>query len=370
MLSPLDDLLVHQAPYSFATVASNDPNFTEKMWFTLENVETGDIMVDCGIGQYPNRNIQDAFAGVSYRGKQYNVRMSRVLQPDLHLAKVGPFSVQIVEGLRTIRLLLEDNPSGLSFDITWDATLAPHEENHHMDRLNGRIVHDIDRYAQMGRASGTLRVAGEEIRLSKETWWAQRDHSWGNRPFIGNDTPKMPPGPAPRPTFFNWCPAQFEGYGLFWYLMENAPGRYDYLSGARCPALGSADAEDRLAGIEHDFRWASGAPVLTLEGADLTLSFESGEKRQVSIEALPARYFLRAGLYGGYRGWAHGNYRGDYYFEHDTWDLSDPAVLKEAGVFGDHVARFRCGNDVGYGIIEYGVTPGYPKYREFQAPVL
>ncbi|MCC6382901.1 MAG: hypothetical protein IT304_10360 [Dehalococcoidia bacterium] len=366
MLSPLDDLLVHQAPYSFATVTSNDPNWTEKTWFTIENVETGDLLIDCGIGQYPNRNVQDAFAGVSYKGRQYNVRMSRALHPDFHVMKVGPFSVEILEGLRKLRLVLDDNPSGVSFDITWNATLQPHEETHHFDRIHGRITHDIDRYAQMGRASGILRIPGETFRLEERTWYAQRDHSWGNRPFIGNDTPVVAEAPPPAPAFFNWCPAQFDSYGLFWYVTETSPGIYSYFSGGVCKPVVGSDCEDRVVGLRHDFRWAKGAPILTLDSADVDLILAGGSERHLTIEALPARYFLRAGLYGGYRGWWHGHYRGPSYFEHDVWDLRDEATLAEAGVFGDHVARFRCGDDVGYGIIEYGVGKGYPRYPEAQ----
>jgi len=301
---------------------------------------------------------------VTYKGKQYNVRMSRTLHPDFHVTKVGPFSVEVLEGLKKLRLVLEDNPSGISFDIEWDATLQAHEETHHFDRIHGRITHDIDRYAQMGRASGTVKIPGETFKLDKKTWWAQRDHSWGNRPFIGNDTPLIANFPAPPPTFFNWCPAQFQDYGLFWYVQEVAENKYTYFSGGICKPLGSQAEEDRVVAVRHDFRWKKNAPVLTLDTANVTLITADGDTKEVLIEALPARYYLRAGLYGGYRGWWHGHDKGAYHFEHDVWDLNDPAVLLEAGVFGDHVARFRCGDDVGYGIIEYGVGKGYYRYQD------
>ncbi|HLE57191.1 MAG TPA: hypothetical protein VJB15_08920, partial [Rhodothermia bacterium] len=111
MLTHLDDFLNHQIPQSFDHVASPHRNWTEKMWFSTEDTESGEILVVCGIGQYPNRDVQDAFAGASYHGKQYNVRMSRQLRPDIHRMRVGPFSIDVVEGLRTFQLVLDDNPS-------------------------------------------------------------------------------------------------------------------------------------------------------------------------------------------------------------------------------------------------------------------
>ncbi|MGH7964462.1 MAG: hypothetical protein ACRERD_22040, partial [Candidatus Binatia bacterium] len=90
MLTGRDDLLGHQLPTTFDHVVTSDPMWTERLWYTLEDVTTGKAILDCGLGQYPNKNVQDAFAGVALDGKQYNVRMSRRLRPDSGQAKVGP----------------------------------------------------------------------------------------------------------------------------------------------------------------------------------------------------------------------------------------------------------------------------------------
>jgi len=365
MLTKLDDLLVHQIPSTFDHVGPSDVSFTEKMWFTIEDIESGDTIIDCGIGQYPNRNVQDAFAGVTIGDKQYNVRMSRELRPHADEMRVGPFSIEIVEGLKTLRLVLEDNPSGLSFDITWDATMKPHEEAHHYERLNGKVTHDLDRYAQMGRATGTLRVAGRTIDIRPATWWCQRDHSWGIRPGVGGDAPKGPEMIV-QPRFFNWCPAQFQNYGIFWFLIERGPGDPSYLSAEIVKPIDSSEPGQRIVAIDHDFCWKPAGPVQSLEWGEVDFVLASGEKRHVTILPRSSRYFLRSGLYGGLNGWWHGAWKGPHHFEHDVWDLSDEAVLRAAGTFGDQIAEFRCGADVGYGIIEYGVSGGYPKYQDVQ----
>ena len=44
MLTHLDDFLNHQIPQSFDHVASPHRNWTEKMWFSTEDTESGEIL--------------------------------------------------------------------------------------------------------------------------------------------------------------------------------------------------------------------------------------------------------------------------------------------------------------------------------------
>ncbi len=164
-----------------------------------------------------------------------------------------------------------------------------------------------------------------------------------------------------------WGLAQFRDYALHWRFVERGPGRYTYLSGEKTAPFGAiSDLGWRLEKTEQEFRWDSHGPVQTLKGGDIQLYFKNGESRQVSFVTLPPRWHLKGGGYGGYRGWHHGDYKGGYYCEHDIWDLSDPKVLTEASTLSDHLIEWRCGNDVGFGIMEYGIGPGYYKYKEVQ----
>ena len=49
------------------------------------------------------------------------------------------------------------------------------------------------------------------------------------------------------------------------------------------------------------------------------------------------------------------------------WDLADPATRKLVRTLADQVIEVRDGNEVGYGIVEYGVGKGYAKYEAVQA---
>jgi hypothetical protein len=45
------------------------------------------------MGYYPNRNVMDGFAGISWKGTQHNFRASRRLRGDPLATRVGPVRV-------------------------------------------------------------------------------------------------------------------------------------------------------------------------------------------------------------------------------------------------------------------------------------
>ena len=117
MLTAQDDFIGHQLPTTFDHVGTSDPAWMERMWYTGHPVPAGDIIFDIGLGYYPNKNVMDAFAGVTIDNVQHNIRMSRRLRPDPLLTRVGPLEIQVLEGLRRHRIVLAENDSGMSFDI-------------------------------------------------------------------------------------------------------------------------------------------------------------------------------------------------------------------------------------------------------------
>lgn len=367
MLTGRDDFLGHQIPSTFDHVFTSDPMWTERLWFTVEDISTGKALFDCGLGYYPNKNVQDAFAGIAIDGQQYNIRMSRRLRPDAGQSKVGPLSFHVLEGLKRHRLLLEKNDSGLSFDIEWEARLNPHEEEHHYRRRAGKVVEDLSRYSQLGRASGTITLpTGKTVTLDPQQWFGQRDHSWGVRAElrVEIDDPKKTYLP---PYYYNWICAQFPSAGVQCYFNERAPGNPIYLTGEIVKPLGNkADRGARVVAVEHNVTWAKETINQTIDQGEVIFVLENGDRKTLQIRALPARFYLRAGMYGGWRGWHHGDDKGAYYCEHDTWNLSDHTLMQKVGTFSDHMIECRMDGEVGYGIIEYGLTPGYSKYQEVQ----
>jgi hypothetical protein len=366
MLTPWDEFLCHQLPTTLDHVFTSDPAWTERLYLGLYNVVDKDVILGCGLGQYANKNVQDAFVCLWHQGKQYNVRMSRELRPNPHEIKVGPFSVHILEGLKRLRLVLEDNPSGVSFDLEWMATMNPHEEKPDFRRSKGRVVQHMARFDQAGRARGTLHLPGKTFAVQEDSWWAHRDRSWGvRRPLRTEEADSSRTVFAPF--LFSWSVAQFKDSALHWRFVERQKGRYSYLTGELVKPFGERpDPGFLLEETQQEFFWDASGPIQTLKGGNIELRFENGEERQVSFTTFSPRWHLKGGLYGGYRGWHHGDYKGKYYFEHDVWDLSDREVLREASTLSDHLIEWRCGDEVGYGVMEYGVGPGYYKYKEVQ----
>jgi hypothetical protein len=361
-LTPPDEFFTHQVPFPHAVVGSSDPAWRERYWFSIQDTATKDVVMTCGVGHYPNQNTQEAFVALSTGGVQHNLRLARALLPDSHLTRVGPFRVEVVEPLRTLRLVLEENPSGVEFDVVWSGTMAPLLEDRHFQLSRAKVVHDLIRYVQVGRVSGTMRAPGREFTLDEATWWGERDHSWGLRPIpsVEGEPPTLPP----EWRLLMFAPLQFETFGLHLYLYEAQPGRPLHLSAGimRPPGHDRGD-DDMIDSVAHELRWRDDTPVTTLDGGSLTVTLMSGRKLEIELVSHPGRAYLRGGGYAGINGWFQGHWKGDDSLEHETWDLNDTARLPDyAKASSDHLVEAHCDDELGYGVIEYVVLRGYPKY--------
>lgn len=372
MLSPQDDLIGHQLPTTFDQIDNSDPAWMERLWYTGHPVPHGpghEVIFDIGLGYHPNRNVMDVFAGVAVPGRQWNFRASRRLRdrhgPNPLTTTVGPLAIRVIEGLKRHTLTLADNDSGLRFELEFNATLNPHEEAGHLRRREGRITEHMYRAQQMGRYSGWLEYDGQ--RVAVDSWLGQRDHSWGVRAEMRTDE-STPPLTFYPPFFFCWTTAQFKDRGLVIFFKERAPGDVIYLSGEQVRPLGSKPSgRDQLVAVQHDVSWHDDPLGQSMQGAAFDLTFASGERRTVQVRVLPTRYYLKGGLYGGLDGWFHGDDKGKTLFTaHECWDLTDAATRRKLRTLADQVIEVRDGDDVGYGIIEYGVGTGYDKYAAVQ----
>jgi hypothetical protein len=366
MLTPQDDLIGHQLPTTFDQLDNSDLAWMERLWYTGHPVPGGDIIFDIGLGYHPNRNVMDAFAGVAVAGKQFNFRVSRRARPDPLTTTIGPLSIKVIEGLKHHRLTLAENDSGIRFDIEFHATMNPHEETAHLRRRDGRVTENMARAQQMGRYTGWLEYDGKRIELGNQ-WLGQRDHSWGVRSEMRTDE-SAPPLTFYPPFFYCWTTVQFKDRGLVIFFKERAPGDLIYISGEEVFTTGSkVSTRNQLTDVSHEVKWLADPLGQNMESAVFHCRFADGRQKSVQVRTLPTRYFLKGGLYGGLDGWFHGDDKGKGVFAaHETWDLSDPATRKKVRTLADQVIEVRDGDEVGYGIIEYGVGKGYSKYAEVQ----
>src|SRR3954469_13892018 len=107
-LTPEDEGFNHQVIDTFAVVGTTDLAWTEKVC-AMAAARDGSLQIGFGLGKYNNRNVMDAYAGISRGVEQITVRSSRRLSPAPIPKTIGPIRYEIVEPLRQVRFVLEPN---------------------------------------------------------------------------------------------------------------------------------------------------------------------------------------------------------------------------------------------------------------------
>lgn len=362
MLTPLDDYLVHQTPDTVDHVHTSDRNFYDRYYFNAHTLD-GSTFVVVAMGLYPNIGVIDAFVtAVVDNRTQYIVRASRALGADRMSTKVGPIGVEVVEGLRKMRVYVEPNDHEIACDMTFEGVTFPFEEPHFFRRAGNRVVMDYTRLTQHGRWSGTLTVGGRTHQLEPRAWWGARDHSWGIRPVGGPEPQAAPaPGGAAGGFFWLWTPMQFEKAAMMYTCSEDPDGTRWH---AAAELLYPADRKpEPLTVVGHEITMCPG--TRTFARGRMTVATRQG--RQVTIIAEPRSTIYMAGAgYAYMGGWRHGQYHGPLAVEGETWDLTDPALVQRIAGQTETVCDFSVdGLDElgqGHGILEFLLLGAYEPY--------
>lgn len=362
-LTALDETLNHQIADTFATVAESDFGWTEKIWASLAKKD-GSLQIDFGLGKYHNRNVMDGFGGVSRGAEQWTVRASRQLAPDLELASVGPVRYQVLEPLKRVRFELARNDTQpISFDVLFEGELPPFFEKRNRLRTGYRIGMDVVRYHQPGRLSGWLEVGGERHSID-ESWFGLRDHSWGMRGHAVGAHPSdlQPNSTVSRNMRLLWgsgCLRRPDGscYELAHFLFST--DNWSYFSGHLNEAQGGRAAQREIRQMTPEVQF----DPLTRQfrGAVYHLLFDGGERREVRVTPVGSSgFYLRTGLYGGWKGARHGSWLGPYH-ESGEYIADIRAELPRIGQFRDVPVHVQDGEASGYGIQESAYSGVFPE---------
>ena len=359
MLTKYDEFLCHQIAATFNSVETSAREWTERVWFCAHDT-TGKLIIVAGFGVYYNRNIIDAFACFAVDGKtQYNVRASRELRPRIDEVKVGPFSYDVLEPLKRIKCALAENEHGLSYDIEFEATMYAHEEEPQLAHFRGRVEENVERYFQVGKPSGWIKVEGKTYHIDKDSWRAERDHSWGTRRGGGVPENGVQPGEIPEGYLYNMIVVQFDNWGATYHIRETWEEKSRHFSGGVFYPVESGKAERAITKVEHNFKFRS--DIRQINGGNVVLHVEDGSRIDISVNPLSACY-VKAGGYFGYKGFTHGLWMGPYFIDGVKLDLSDPNMIREISFLDDVMCEMRCGKEVGYGIVEMVIVGKYPRY--------
>src|SRR5690606_8151333 len=152
-------------------VGSSDPNWRERYWLSIHDIEAKDFVLSTGFGKYANRDVMDGFAIAAKGHLQRNLRVSRQRTPRFHDIALGPFTVTVVEPLEGLRFVLEPNDSGIAYDLTWQASVPPVLEGRHFEVNRNRVSHDLVRYVQTGKLSGHVQFGDDRFDVTPDRWW-------------------------------------------------------------------------------------------------------------------------------------------------------------------------------------------------------
>ncbi len=361
MLTKYDELTCHQAVTTFDHPESSDRAWTEKLWFNVHD-GGGHLVLAGGFGVYPNRNVMDAFACCNLEGtRQVNFRASRELRPRIEDLVVGPLAYQVIEPYRKLRLSLSEDRQGLSYDLELLLRFQPVEEDPQYGRALGRVFVNTCRYSQVGRARGWVKVDGTRHELDEDRCYGQRDHSWGIR--LGVGAPEQGVQQQDIATFagmmINWLTFQLPDRAVSCYYIERADGLVQRLTGQVVRGLDDAARPLEIRGLEHEFRYHERSA--RMQSGHMVFTLADGSKLDLQLRELTTMY-LRGGGYAGYKTFNHGVYYGPYHEEGERWEVGDRKVADEVHGLDDTVVEVRCGDQVGYGIIENMILPPFPRY--------
>ena len=322
-LTPADELFHHQVAETFATVGTTDLAFTEKVC-AMTARRDGSLQLGFGLGKYANRNVMDGYAGISRGLEQVTVRASRKLWPDTDRTVIGPVRYEVVEPMRTVRFALDPNPTQpMAFEWVFEADVPPHveERTHQRNPWGTRVSSELVRYHQIGHVvSGWVEIDGVREELGDD-WVSTRDHSWGVRYDVGEAPNDLEPNTFLDDVNFSmiWSPILCERpdgsrYGLFLHP-QLVTGFGQVLRKSVSGGVEHPDGRfEAFVDIALDFRYHP--QTRRLQGGVARCRMADGSERPLTF-TVPGDtgFHLGAGLYFGYGGHHHGEWRGEYHEE-------------------------------------------------------
>ncbi|MGZ4800907.1 MAG: hypothetical protein ACXVL8_19935 [Acidimicrobiia bacterium] len=366
-----DEGFHHQIPDTFAVVGPSDPAWTEKVC-AMAMSRDGSIQLGFGMGKYTNRNVLDGYGAVSRGKEQWTVRGSRALATDPECTAVAPLRYEVLEPRRVVRFALDANDvQPVAFEWTFEASLPTTLEDRTVHQDGFRTSADLVRYHQIGVGSGWVDIEGERTELTTAGCVSTRDHSWGVRYGVGVPPPDVPEVDALAGLGFQmvWCPLLFERHDGSRY------GMLLHFQIVTAPGLGVVH-KIVMGGIEHldgsYDPWVDLAPELSydarnrrLRGGVIRATPGDGVTRELAVEVLDDTGIqLGAGLYFGFDGHHHGEWRGQHHVDGEHFDdCATPENARRLHQIRDTVIRVTdpVGGGVGLGNCQPIITGGHPE---------
>lgn len=354
MLSRFDDYPIHQTAEPIAQPASSDRNVYDRYWFNGYDRD-GEFYFGIGAAVYPNLRIMDCGFSIVRAGEQHAFHASRRAPRDPSETVVGPFRIEIPEPMRRLRVVIDDNETGIACDLEFVARTACIEEGRQTSRSDGRLMMDATRFAQFGFWRGEIRYAGQTLRIDPARVMGTKDRSWGIRP-VGDPDPGGAPSTRLPQAFFLWAPIHWKDRCTHFGVFEDADGRIWHQDGMIVPTYerpeeipGVEEPDIRhMASVEERIEYIPG--TRRAASAEIAMVEKDGRRHEISLE--PLICFRMKGIGYMHPEWGHGRWKGELAVGGESWKESelDPMAFENQHI--QQVVRARMGDEEGVGVFE------------------
>lgn len=345
MLTPFDDYPVHQTPAPVAQTVSGDPNHYDRYWFNGYHRD-GDFFLGAAMGHYPNRGVVDAAFSVLHDGVQHSVFASGRMPAD-RATEVGPIRVEVLEPLRTIRVVVAGGDHGFEADITFRHRTDAVEEPRQQITRNNVTVMDTTRLTQWGTWEGSVTLPdGRKLEVSPSSTYATRDRSWGVRPVgeqvANNFAPEMPQ------LFWLWAPLHFEDCCTHLAMFERSDGDRWVEQALIVPLAGGGEPE-HLGRSEVRLDWMPGTREIS--SARITPRRRDGSPLPpIDFERILT--FRMRGIGYLHPSFGHGTNHGELEVATESIKADEFAPLDPSSIHVQTLCRVRFGERSGVGVLE------------------
>jgi len=355
MLNKLDDFPIHQTPEPIAHPATSDRNVYDRTWFNGYAAD-GSYYFGIGMAIYPHRGILDcAFSVVQPDGRQHCFYGSRRAPIERTEMTVGPFRMEVIEPMRRVRVVLDDNASGVSCDITFSARTAAIEEARQTLWSGARRVMDATRFDQFGRWNGVVRHPDGEIKVTEDMCHGTKDRSWGVRGVGERDVGGAPV--MPKGIMFLWAPLFWDDHISHAIFFDGPKGEALVREGITAPLYASESAippgvedglDQRMATARHRIAYHPGTRLA--RSAEIDLVPLQGDIRTISLD--PILKFQMKGLGYGHPVWGQGMWKGELEIGGESFDPRQLDMLAPENLHTQQVVRASDGKSTGIGVLE------------------
>jgi hypothetical protein len=351
MLIPHDDFLIHQTPFTLSQPEGGHVDFYDRYYM---NGYSENAMFALAFGTYPNRGVVDAGFGTVVDGVQRSIMVSGRAPWDRAATEIGPVTVEILEPMRTARIIIDAPEQNLSADLVFTTGSPVCEEEHQVRYVGPRRITDVTRATQMGRWQGSFTTGDTTVTVDGDDFRGTKDHSWGIRQ-VGDPAP-MAPIPMEKQMFFVWTPLHFEDEYLHAMVFQDVDGIpwsetgvvMRPLSDGESP-VGPSVPVTELATIRHEVDWVTG--TRRSKGGRVFLRRHRDDEEEI-IHLEPVLTFRMGGIGYDHPVFKHGRWLDELVIIGEEFKVEDLDTPDPRNNHVQQVVRATWGDRQGLGIFE------------------